>query len=95
VYLREDDYQPLRYSFVSLEGFLDARLLTEILRRMDGDFDRKRLKTVVEALHGFDLGLESPVSFGPGRHQGSDQVYYTTVQDGRFVRIDDWEGWRK
>ena len=39
--------------------------------------------------------LDAPISFGPRKHQGSDEVYYTTVRDGRFVRIEDWKRWGK
>jgi ABC-type branched-subunit amino acid transport system substrate-binding protein len=92
--LATDPYEPLGYSFVSLEGFLDARLLVEVLRRMGPRLERKRLPEVVESVRDFDLGIDHPVSFGPGKHQGSEEVYYTVVRDGRFVRLDDWERWR-
>jgi hypothetical protein len=92
--LATEPYEPLDYSFVSLEGFLDARLLVEVLRRMGPRLERKRLPEVVESIRDFDLGIEHPVSFGPGKHQGSEQVYYTVVRDGRFVRLQDWERWR-
>jgi hypothetical protein len=35
------------------------------------------------------------VSFAAGRNQGSDAIFYTTVQEGRFVEIRDWKGWQK
>jgi ABC-type branched-subunit amino acid transport system substrate-binding protein len=93
--LRDADYVPLRYSFVGLEGFLNAKVLVEVLRRMGDDLDRKRLKDVVESIHQLDVGLPDPISFGSGRHQGSDAVYFTTVVDGRFVQITDWARWAK
>ena len=36
----DKDYQPLAYSFVSLEGFLDAKLLAEMLRKTETPLTR-------------------------------------------------------
>jgi ABC-type branched-subunit amino acid transport system substrate-binding protein len=91
----KEDYKPLDFSFVSLEGFLNARLLVAILRKMDAPFDRKRLRDAAEALNDFDLGIGVNVSFSPQRHQASDRVYYTVVREGRFETLDDWKRWSK
>ena len=90
------DYQPLDYSFVSLEGFLNARLLTEVLERVGPEPRRDRVRKAAESIKDLDLGLgpDALVSFGPDRHQGTDRVYYTAVEDGRFMRLADDE-WRK
>ena len=42
----------------------------------------------------YDLGIGVNVTFGPGDHQGLDVVYYTTVEEGRFQPLSDWERWR-
>ena len=91
--LVEAGYQPLPRSYVSFEGYLNAKLLVEILNRMGKDLDKKRLPQVVESIDRFDLGLDEKVSFGPKNHQGLQRVYFTTVQDGRFVRLEDWKKW--
>ena len=103
-----DQYQPLpppqfrskqdqssHYSFISFEGFLNAKLLVEILHRLEKLTGKGDVKEVVEALHEYDLGIHAPVSFGPIKHQGLDTVYYVTVQEGRFVPITDWQHWAK
>ena len=46
-------------------------------------------------IDGFELGMGRPISFAAQRNQGSDAIYYTTVEDGRFVPIRDWKGWSK
>lgn len=94
-YLMEPGYKPLRYSFVGFEGFLDAKLLVEILRKIGNNPDKRRIKSIVEGLHKLDIGIDAPVSFSPSRHQGLDRVYYTTFSGGRFVPIKDWSRWRK
>ena len=87
--------QPFRYSFTSFEGFLNAKLLTEILHGIGEHPSRTSLKAFVETIRGYDIGISSVVSFGPERHQGLDDVYYTTVQDGHFVPITDWQRWQR
>ncbi|GIV98053.1 MAG: ABC transporter substrate-binding protein [Herpetosiphonaceae bacterium] len=91
----EPGYTPLRYSFVSFEGFLNAKILVEILKRMGRIPRRDRIREVVESISSLDIGLNQPISFGPDRHQGSDAVYYTTVVDKHFVPVTDWKEWAK
>ena len=91
--LVKEPYSPFPHSFVSLEGFLDARLMTEILRRLEGTPDRAGLEEAVFSVRDFDIGIGEKVSFGPTRRQGLQTVYYTVVRDGRFVTLDDWQGW--
>ena len=89
--LVKEEYAPFAHSFGSLEGFLNAKLLAEILRRLDGEVDRARLEQAVFSVRDFDLGVGEAVSFGPDRRQGLQTVYYTVVEDGRFVALEDWQ----
>ena len=89
--LVKEEYAPFPYSFGSLEGFLNAKLLAEILRRLDGEMDRARLEDAVFSVRDFDLGVGERISFGPDRRQGLQTVYYTVVEDGRFVPLEDWQ----
>ena len=91
--LVREPYSPFPQSFVSLEGFLDAKLMTEILRRLGERPDRAGLEGAVFSVRDFDLGIGEQVSFGPARRQGLQTVYYTVVQDGRFVTLEDWQTW--
>jgi len=93
--LADADYTPLPYSFVSLEGFLNAKLLVEVLRRLGPHPARSKIAETVAGIDGFELGMGRPISFAAQRNQGSDAIYYTTVQDGRFVPIRDWKAWQK
>ncbi len=86
-----EEYTPFPHSFVSLEGFLDAKLLVEILRRLGDNPSRRGLEEAVFTIRDFDLGIGEPVSFGPDRRQGLQRVYHTVVDKGRFVTLDDWE----
>jgi hypothetical protein len=89
------DYRPIRYSSVSLEGFLNAKLLVHILKRMGSPLTKERIKDTVESIRDLDLGIGSRISFGPDRHQGSDRVYYTTLEGTWFVPLESWSQWAK
>jgi ABC-type branched-subunit amino acid transport system substrate-binding protein len=78
---------PPALSFVGFEGFLNAKLMVEILRRMGSAPDALQLRDTVEGIQDFDLGIASPATFGPGRNQGLYTVYYTLVENGRFVPL--------
>jgi len=89
------DGMAIRYSFASLEGFLDAKLLTEVLRRIGPSMEKARLRSAAESIRNFDLGIQAPASFSPGDHQALDQVYFTTVEKGHFLPIRSWDKWKK
>jgi hypothetical protein len=46
-------------------------------------------------IDNLDLGIgdDDTVSFASGRTQGLNQVYYTRVEEGRFVPVDTWQRW--
>ena len=89
------DYRPLAYSFVSFEGFLNAKLLVKILTDLGPMPAKNRIKDTVENLRSFDLGIGESISFGPKQHQGSDRVYYTAPRNGGFVPFANWDQWAK
>ena len=86
-----EPYEPFPQSFVSLEGFVNAKLITEIIRRMGDDPQRSGIEEAVFAVRNYDLGVGERVRFGPERRQGLQQVYYTVPEGDRFVPLDDWE----
>jgi len=88
--LRDPNYAPQRFSFISLEGFVNAKIIVEALRRAGPQPTRASLRQALESLRGFDLGIGAPLTFGPERHQGLDSVYFTRVEGERWVPIADW-----
>jgi len=89
------DYRPLARSFVSLEGFINAKLLVEVLKRLGPSPSRSQMAGAVASMQNLELGTGHSVSFAADRNQGSDAVFYATVEQGRFVALRDWKGWRK
>jgi ABC-type branched-subunit amino acid transport system substrate-binding protein len=88
--LRDRGYLPQRYSFISLEGFVNAKVIVEALRRAGANPTRASLRQSLESLHSLDLGIGAPLSFGPERHQGLDSVYFTRVEGDHWVPVTDW-----
>jgi ABC-type branched-subunit amino acid transport system substrate-binding protein len=88
--LRDDKYAPQRYSFISLEGYVNARVVVEALRRAGPSPTRAGFRQALESLKNFDLGIGAALTFGPERHQGLDSVYFTRVDGERWVPITDW-----
>lgn len=73
-------------SFSSLEGYINAKVLVEGLRRADRKLTRESLVASLEGLRGLDVGGIS-VSYGPDDRQGSRFVDIVVVGgNGRFVR---------
>ena len=89
--LLKEDYTSFSRSFVSLEGFLDAKLMAEILYRLGDSPERSALENAVFSIRDFDLGISELVSFGPDRRQGLQKVYYTVVEENRFITLDNWK----
>ena len=91
--LHQPDYVPFEKSFVSLEGFVNAKLLAEILNRLGDSPGRAQLEEAIFTVREFDLGIGELVSFSEQRRQGMQRLYYTVVDTGRFIPLNDWRAW--
>jgi hypothetical protein len=89
--LRDPSYTPRRYSFVGLEGFINAKVIVEGMRRAGPLLTRHGFRQALESLHDFDLGIGARLSFGANGHQGLNSVYFTHVENGHWVPILDWK----
>jgi len=88
-------YTPLGFNFAGFEGFLNAKVIVEALRRTNGNLDASRFKGVVESMRDLDIGIAAPISFGPDRHQALPYVYFAAVEHGSWVPLADWKRWAK
>lgn len=79
-------------NFVSLEGFVDAMVLVEGLKRAGKDLTREGLIRAIESIHDYDLGLgpQLKLSYSAKEHKGFDHVLPTVVRGGRAVPFTDW-----
>jgi ABC-type branched-subunit amino acid transport system substrate-binding protein len=81
-----------RPNFVSLEGFVDAMVLVEGLRRAGKDLTRDGLIRGIEAIHQLDVGLgpQLKLDYSAKDHKGFDHVIPSVVRSGRPVPFTDW-----
>lgn len=81
-----------RPNFVSLEGFVDAMVLVEGLKRAGKDLTREGLIRGIEAIHQFDAGLgpQLKLDYSTKDHKGFDHVIPSVIRSGRPVPFTDW-----
>jgi branched-chain amino acid transport system substrate-binding protein len=79
-------------NFVSLEGFVDAMVMVEGLKRAGKELTREGLIRGIESIHELDLGLgpELKLNYSSREHKGFNHVLPTVVRGGRAVPFTDW-----
>ena len=75
--------------FVSLEGFVDAMVMVEGLKRAGKELTREGLVRGIEAIHQLDLGLrpQLKLDYSARDHAG----FSTVIRGGRAVPFEDWK----
>jgi branched-chain amino acid transport system substrate-binding protein len=81
-----------RPNFVSLEGFVDAMVLVEGLKRAGKELTREGLIRGIESIHQMDIGLgpQLKLDYSARDHKGFDHVIPSVVRSGRPVPFTDW-----
>jgi len=75
--------------YVSLEGYIAAKVLIEALKRNGAQLDTETLVNALENLRDLDIGLGTPVTFGRTEHQAIHKVWGTQLDaTGRYQAID-------
>ncbi len=73
-------------SYAAMEGFINAKVLVEGLRRAGRNLTREGLVHALESMQRVDLG-GILITYGEDDHTGSDFVELTIIgKDGRFIR---------
>lgn len=85
-------YPSAQPNFVSLEGFVDAMVLVEGLKKAGKDLTREGLIRSIESLHEVAMGLgpQLKLNYSSKDHKGFDHVIPTVVRGGRAVPFTDW-----
>ena len=74
------------FNFSAMEGFIDAKIFVEGLRRAGKDLTREKLIDALEKMRDFDAGGFF-VSYSPKSHTGSKFVDLTIIaRGGKFMR---------
>ena len=76
---------PENYGFVTMEGWLNAVVVTEALHRAGPSPSREDFTRAMESLHGWDPGLGVNLEFSSASHQGLHRVWLTRTEKGRWV----------
>lgn len=75
------DAQP---GFVSLEGYLAAKLLMAAVKKAGASVTRESLIDALENLSDVDLGIDAKIALSQQDHQASHEVWPTVIKNGRF-----------
>jgi ABC-type branched-subunit amino acid transport system substrate-binding protein len=75
--------------YVSLEGYIAAKVLIQGLKQTGGSLDTEHLIDNLEAMRNIDLGLGTTLGFGRSEHQASHKIWGTALDDsGKFTSLD-------
>ena len=74
--------------FVSLEGYLTAKLFVEGLKKVANNPTRENIIDAMESLKKIDIGLGTEFSFSKSDHQASHKVWPTRITGKTFVTFE-------
>ncbi len=77
-------------SYISFEGYIAGRLLTDALRRMPSVGSRADVVAALEHLGNADVGLGAPAKLSVEEHQALHQIWVTVIEHG-IIRSIDWD----
>ncbi|MCI0508112.1 MAG: ABC transporter substrate-binding protein [Gammaproteobacteria bacterium] len=70
--------------FVSLEGYLVAKLFVEGLKKAGANPSREDLVTALESLSNIDIGIDARFTYSAKEHQASHNVWPTQIDNGKY-----------
>jgi len=74
--------------FVTLEGYLAARLAIAALQKAGADVTREAFVAAIKETGKFDIG-GLPMTFSAQKNEGLDKVFLTVIQaDGSFKAVE-------
>jgi ABC-type branched-subunit amino acid transport system substrate-binding protein len=74
-------------SFVSLEGYINGRVLVEGLKRAGKDITREKFIDAIESIREDIGGVK--VEYGPNDHVGISLLWVMQIKDGKWVEVKD------
>ena len=75
-------------SFVSLEGYIAAKIFVEGLRKAGKDITREAIVDGIESIKGMDIGIGTAVSYSKTIHQASHEVWPTRIMKNEIIPFD-------
>ena len=86
------DYTFQGFGAVSFEGFLNAKLMVALLRKMGPDPRRRDIDKNMNRMHNVDLGIDAEIDFSPYKHQGLNKVYFVTFNGNNIIPLHKFKG---
>jgi len=71
--------------YVALEGWLNAVIVTEALKRAGPSATRASFIHAMESIHDWDPGIGVKLNFSANNHQGMHKVWLIRLEKGRWV----------
>ena len=79
-----------RANFVGFEGFVNAKVLVQALRRVGRDITRDKFIEAMEQMDFYSPGIGANINFSKDDHQGLHMVYLTQIRQGNLALITHW-----
>lgn len=89
-YLRDlKSYHPeAEPDFLSLEGYIIARIFIEGLKRAGPDVNKETIIDAILSIKDLDIGIGTPINYTDDNYQGSQKVWTTVIHNGKFEPFD-------
>ncbi|MBT3236102.1 MAG: ABC transporter substrate-binding protein [Bdellovibrionales bacterium] len=91
--LKDSGYTPSKFSFISLEGYLNAKVLVAVLKKMRGEFTRKKFMQTARSITKLDVGLSKKIDLSVTAGALA-KVFFTEIKDGKYSLIENWKKFR-
>ncbi len=75
-------------TFPGIEGFVNAKVMVEGLKRSKELFNSESLVNALETLKNYKLGPDLNINYGPRDREGLSIVYLTQIKNGKFHVIE-------
>ncbi len=74
----------------SIGGYAMAEIMAEALRRAGRDLTREKLIEALETFKNWNGVLAHNITWGPGKRQGQNSLFFARAEKGEYVRISGW-----
>ena len=74
--------------FLSLEGYIIARIFIEGLKRAGPDVNKETIIDAILSIKNLDIGIGTPINYTVDNYQGSQKVWPTVIHNGKFEPFD-------
>ena len=81
-------YPKEKLNYVALEGFINAKILLEVLERCGRYPTRKKFVEIIENMGNYDSGIGLSVKMSPQNHSFFEDIFLSKMTKDRFEVID-------